>query len=489
MTLESNLHTAVAMQQRGLHHEAKLIYEAILLRFPKNVDALHLLGVVHLETGDVHRAEALVSKAIALKKTRAEFHCNYGLVLRKLGRIADSLRAFEAAIRIRPNYAAAQLNRGVALQDLGRYDEALDSFNRAINLQPSAVGYSNRGILMRLLRNPTAALEDFRTASALDPNYVESHWSMSLALLDIGRFQEGWEKYEWRLRNPELTPRLLKTSAKRWSPDASVNRLLVYAEQGIGDQIFFCTALQSVAALAPEVLVLCDDRVVSLLKRSYPQFEVYGQSSRLSELTFDAYLELGSLFWALESRGIATSDVRKGGYLTADHELSRELRTELASNGGMVCGISWRSQNAPHSFEKSMRLIDFEPLMRSRDAVFVSLQYGDVSGEISSFRSQTGLQIFEVNHIDNFSNLDGHAALINACDTVISVSNATAHLAGALGSMGHVVIPAARGIFSYWMPREMGRSYWYPSLCVYDQKRGDDWCSVVAEIIKNNCSH
>ena len=133
-----------------------------------------------------------------------------------------------------------------------------------------------------------------------------------------------------------------------------------------------------------------------------------------------------------------------------------------------------------------MSLEDMMPIFGRRDVVYVSLQYGDVSAEIAQFKAKTGIEIVEFESVDNFNDLDGHAALIDACDYVVSVSNTTAHIAGALGKRGYIALPYARGMFFYWVPRdENSQSYWYPSLRLFDQGRDGDWTTVTRAIAES----
>ena len=184
----------------------------------------------------------------------------------------------------------------------------------------------------------------------------------------------------------------------------------------------------------------------------------------------------------MTERGIHVDTLRPIPYINADAELVSRLRRKLALSGKRVCGITWRSQNAPYSDAKSMSLDDMVPVLSDPETIYVSLQYGDVRDEIENFRRRTGIEIVQCDEVDNFRDLDGHAALIEACDFVILVSNTTAHLAGALGKTGYVALPYARGMFFYWVPREEGRSYWYPSLRLFDQGSDGDWGNVMQKI-------
>ena len=112
----------------------------------------------------------------------------------------------------------------------------------------------------------------------------------------------------------------------------------------------------------------------------------------------------------------------------------------------------------------------------------MSLQYGDVSSEIGEFTRRTGIEIKECAGVDNYADLDAHAALVEACDYVIVVSNTTAHVAGALGKAGCVALPYARGAFFYWALRDDGRVYWYPSLRGFIQSKDEEWTDVMRRI-------
>ena len=114
------------------------------------------------------------------------------------------------------------------------------------------------------------------------------------------------------------------------------------------------------------------------------------------------------------------------------------------------------------------------------DVVLVNLQYGDVEDEIREFKEATGIDVVQCASVDNREDLDGLAALIEVCDLVISTSNVTIHLAGALAKETWVLVP--RVVVNFWWLSERKDSIWYPSLKVYRQPTLDDWDSVYTEI-------
>ena len=124
-----------------------------------------------------------------------------------------------------------------------------------------------------------------------------------------------------------------------------------------------------------------------------------------------------------------------------------------------------------------------ERIFSGLDVVLDNLQYGDVDDEIREFKEVTGIDIVQCASVDNREDLDGLAALIEVCDLVVSTSNVTVHLAGALAKETWVMLP--RVLVNFWWLIERTDSIWYPSLKLYRQSKLDDWDSVYVSIRKD----
>ena len=149
----------MALHQQGRLADAGRIYEEVLREKPNQFDALHLLGVIALQTGHPERAIELIGKAIALRPDYADAHYNRGLALQDLKRSDDALTSYDRAIALKPDYAEAHNNRGVALRDLRRSDEALTSYDRAIALKHDyAEAHNNRGLALQDLKRSGVAM-------------------------------------------------------------------------------------------------------------------------------------------------------------------------------------------------------------------------------------------------------------------------------------------------------------------------------------------
>jgi ADP-heptose:LPS heptosyltransferase len=183
-------------------------------------------------------------------------------------------------------------------------------------------------------------------------------------------------------------------------------------------------------------------------------------------LVHDAHAPLGSLPRIL---GLLPEQVahRSKPYFKSD-PLKREIFSNQVNIDGskITCGIAWSSKNQKIGVHKSMALSQWAPVLQNTQVEFVNLQYGDVDEEIKNVQAELGRTIRQVPGLDVHRDIDGLIALIDACDVVITTSNVTAHLAGALGKTGALLVPHAQGKIWYWH-LEDARSMWYPSLQMF----------------------
>jgi hypothetical protein len=148
----------------------------------------------------------------------------------------------------------------------------------------------------------------------------------------------------------------------------------------------------------------------------------------------------------------------------------------------IVCGLAWSSINKDFGNEKSIDLIELEPILKNPKLEFINLQYGQTHSDIQKVREHFGIDIHQIEGLDIFHDIDGLLSLIQACDLVITTSNVTAHLAGSIGKKGCVLVPFSKGKIWYWHLNDL-YSFWYPSLRVFYQDNPDGWISTVNQMI------
>ena len=115
------------------------------------------------------------------------------------------------------------------------------------------------------------------------------------------------------------------------------------------------------------------------------------------------------------------------------------------------------------------------PIFKIPNIIFINLQYGDVASDLAELKDEYGVNINVIDSIDIFNDLDSLASLIDICDFVCSSSNATIHLAGALGKESYLFTPYSDAKMWYWSHQNSSHSLWYPSISIFSQPKIDDW--------------
>ena len=471
----------IALQQLNRLDEAIVSYSKAILLRPNYVKALNNRGNIFKDLDRLDEALADLSKAVKLKPDDAVALNNRGLVLRGLGRFEAAMSDSNAAILLNENFAEAFHNRALILKDIECLEDALVDFNKVISLKPDdREAYSNRALVLKDLGRFDEAMADLNKAIALDPTYPEAHWNKALQLLLFGEFEEGWPLFEWRWKTKQHIGTELTTSKPQWSGEAN-KRVFLWAEQGIGDEIMYASLIPELAASSSKLIVQCDERLIPLFKRSFIDgIEYRCRKSPAPEDSYDCHIPMGSLPNIFRPSLDSFSKASKA-YLHCESERSQELRkTLLKGEAKTLIGISWNSSSPiAGAHHRNITLSDMAQHLDAPNVQLVNLQYGDVSDEIAKLKKDHGIEVAEVSEIDNRNDIDGLAALIMACDQIVSIDNATVHLAGALGANTKVLLPFNR---SWQWGLDRSDSYWYGSLQLHRQKNHGDWKHVLKTI-------
>lgn len=487
-----------------------------LARQPKDMQALSILAIACHDLADYAEAEQLLMRAIAGGMDTCAVYFNLGKARQAKGDVNPALQAFDEAIRRDPGYIDAYLSKALVLRSADAFEQAasmlehailiapfhaelhfhygnvmndlkdraaaIDAYEAALVLKPAHLEAAvNCGNTYREMDDIEAALACYGRALALAPDHSEARYNKSLALLADGQFTRGWSLYEARLDSDQTQRKFLGHRpvhlAKAWDGQPITGSLLVIAEQGLGDQIFFAGLLPALQDKAGSITVCTDPRLIPLLARSFPQMAFIASGDLSTTQRFDAQVYMGSLGHLLQAD--VPSTIRTAtAYLKADPERAAELRLQIKRPGSLACGLSWRSANPDHGNAKSLDLDRLAQALCLPTLDLIDLQYGTTDAERAEFLTQHGKLVRHLDSIDNYADLDALAALIDACDLVVTVSNTTAHLAAALGKPTIVMLPKAVGLFWYWH-RDSDRSPWYPTAHLFRQSEHDQWEDVI----------
>lgn len=506
----------ILANQTGRPDLAKIRIETYLKKNPDDAQATSMLGLVHLELANYDSAKCLFEKALSQNYKSASLYNNLGQACFKLGRFHEAINAQTNALTLEPSNDKAYTGIGISLKEIGQLEQAKHALQKAIAIEPrNAEAHFFLGNVSRQLYELEASTHAYALALRLNSHYIEAaincgnsykdlgrdkeaihyydialqidnrhpeaSYNKSLVLLNEAQFETGWPLYEWRFKSSEAQQKFVQqapiTSLPTWDGLPLDGRLLVLPEQGIGDQIFFSSMLPDLRSKVVNLTVCADGRLQSLLSRSFPDIDFVDDVNSVDLSQFKAQIYFGSLGQFLRPNAHSFTGVMSP-YLSANADQTYQLRSAIKGSGRLLCGLSWLSKNADHGLAKSLSLAALEKALTLPSFDFIDLQYGDTQAERNQFYQAHGVEITKRNDIDNFSDIDGLASLINACDLVITVSNTTAHLACALGKPTLVLLPQTSAVFWYWHKKEM-HSPWYPSAVLLRQEELGSWPQVV----------
>ncbi len=441
----------IASHQSGDLDKARSLYQQILSLMPAQPDALHMLGVAEFQKQNFAEAVRLIGKASALHPASELVHFNHGNALRALGQLPQAADAFRRAVQLNPGHLEALKNLGNVLKEQNQMAEAITCYERVL---------------------------------AIEPNHVHTLYNKSIALLTEGRLAEGWDLYDYRLACDTGDGRYLGHTLPRQAPDwdgrMPAKPLLVLPEQGLGDQIFYGAMLNDLQAARIESFACLDERLLPLFRRSFPGID-FALPTEIAALDpalqlFGAQIRIASLgqYFRRDAAGLARVP---SPYLRADANATARLRNRLGQQGKLVCGLSWASKNAETGSTKSLPLTGLLPVLCVPGVEFIDLQYGDTAQERQALSVEAGINVRRLDDIDNKNDIDGLAALIMACDLVITVSNSTAHLAAALGKPVLILLAHHTPLWYWHIDGE--RSPWYPNATLLRQATQADWIPTV----------
>lgn len=447
----------------GLLDGAERMFRLFIEKRPDHPAGYNNLGTVQRDKGDRDSAIETLRNAIYRMPEQPMLWNSLATVLAEEGRAEESLVFYREALRLDPKFARVWHNLGYSYAHLGRLEEALGAYDSALQLSES--GHER----------------------------IETRHSRSISLIGMGQLEEGFKEYEIR-NTPHFRTWLLHyTKAPVWRGESlKGKRILAVGEQGLGDELMFANVLPDLArAVGDEgrLQIAVDPRLVTLFQRSFPAAEVGGYNDgKLEGKTVrlfpwarepgdpDFYAPMGSALPVLRT---TLADFPRQAFLRSDMEKRASFRERLAQTGpGPYVGVCWRSMIMSAKRGKYYSALDaWGPILTLPGVTFVNLQYGDVTAELAQAEERFGVTIHNFPDLNLRNDLDGAAALTDACDLVISAPTAAAAMAGALGRETWFMV-ASR----VWPQLGTDHYPWYRSTRVFACDKFADWEALMPRV-------
>ncbi len=480
---------------------------------PHRPEFLFNAANVYQAAGKPEASVEFYNKAIAANPDFVSAYVNLGEALKVLGEFDEAIVVLDKALARQSSNHVAQISKAALLGfksmehdvqgseelSLNAIKPALELLDNVLRDDPENVEAKSRRAF--LLHNKAKALNDLGNIDAavnlfdqaLDAGAAHLRdkefgirRNKSLALLAVGRYAEGWPLYRYRHDGPGIEPKPV-FPFDEWRGEAlHGKRLFLWTDQGVGDEIIYASMLHDLFQAYPDAsyLLQCSERLVPLFARSFPNVAVIPRvdSSKVDILNFKpdyhtAVPDLGGYFRTDKSHFPQHHE-----YMRPDSEKSERMQSKYRelSKGRPVIGISWRSVSPDVGKYKSMSLRQWGPILSSPDFFFVSLQYGVSDAERHLAEEELNGAVYFDPEIDSLSDMDTFASQVAAMDLVVSVSNTTVHVAGALNVPTWTLVSKGRGALWYFRVGEVVP--WYPSMRLVRQRQSGDWGAIIAEV-------
>ncbi|HEY4274701.1 MAG TPA: tetratricopeptide repeat protein [Rhizomicrobium sp.] len=444
----------------GLAQPAAEFFRKVLAQEPERVEALVNLANLLRAEGQFEAAKALLEPALARNPGDPDLLLTLGSTWRESGDNINATECYRAALAAAPGSAAALSNLADLLTDDGKFAEAREFYDRAIKAAP---------------KNPQVRL------------------NRAILHLLTGNLKDGWRDYAAR---SEIATKVPATSLNlpdwRGGP-LKRSRLLVRAEQGVGDQIMFLSLLPDLLAWAEadggSVILECEPRLVALAARSFPAATI-----RLQSLTNKNGVATADYGW-LKAIGGANAVTLMGSlprwlrsdiesfpaphaFLVPDADEHAHWKNFFAGIGPHI-GICWRSgKSGGHRSVQYASLDSWGAFLRDLPGILVSCQYDATAEEIATLEQASGRSIIVPPALDQKNELDRTAAMLSALDIVVSAPTAVSWLAAGTGT------PTLKLLYdTSWTAFGQAFEPLAPSChCIMPKARGD-WRDVFAQAV------
>lgn len=520
-TLEYNCAIALVDGQKFFQGALKL--RKLLSKYPDNDKILSSYAKALYELKKYTLSFKYYYKAYTHNKTNLDILINIGIVLIKLSKYLEALEFLKLANKSKSKRSLILRNIAFCYKSLNNYDFAISFYLESINLEDSYIGsYIELGSIYLDMNKYDLANNIFHKASTIAQNILESHKLDSIknktlyeigvlftiignyilaekslkilnerqtnnlsckilladALLSRGKFKEGWHYYESRFEyylKEKNIDKYRNFPKPIWNPSLGNETILIWAEQGLGDQILHGTMLKDFTSRFKKVYLMVDERIKNFFSNYLNGVITISLNENLNENLYDYHIPLGSI--GKYSR-TTINDFNLNNNLVLENKISKISQDQRK----VKCAVSWKSISGNRSKYKSLNLKDLYYVLNNPKIDFYNIQYSNETDDLNDLKKIYNISLKTPDGVDAYNDINGLMDFIKDCDFVITVSNTNAHLSGILNKPTMLLLPKIYGKFWYWNNEYANINMWYPSIKIFSQKNIGDWSSAIDDL-------
>ncbi len=447
--IEKNPENIVLQKYSGIvyfqlkkYDKASEYFKKLLSLNEDDAEINYNLGVCCQYSDKNEEALKYYKKTIEIKPENIEALNNLGLIYGGLRDIVEAEKYYLLALKYNPDYTNTLLNLGGIKLNSDKFDEAMKYFSKALSIflkeepidQKTSMAYTNIGLVYYRLKNITEALKYFNMAAEKDPENIIAHYNLAEALLVTGKFKEGLKEYEWRIDRKEFGKRKFNKIVEQ-EYNLVNKRVLVFAEQGLGDAIQFVRYIPLLKEKGCYVIFECD-KEMHLLIQGFKGIDEIIERNLTDEPVIEYDLAIPLLSLPLYLKTYEPGTIVSFPYISGESKLIDKWSERIKVGDSLNIGIIWAGSPAhTNDRNRSVKLRQLASLFSIKGTNFYSLQKGIPAAQANDYR----LMITDLsNDINSFADT---AAIMENLDLIITVDTSVAHLAGAMGKETWVLLP------------------------------------------------
>ncbi len=471
--------------------EAKKYIENISSLKDDDYFGYNIKGLIYFNSNFFEKARNLFNTALNINNQYIDSYNNLGACLLELEKLDEAKKIFNSAYDIDKKNVSTLINLANVLSLQDNILEAVNLYNEALSLDPNNQEIlSNLAICYCRESKEKEAKISYDKALKINPYDYKLMYAYCTLQLKLNNFDQSWELFDSRLlieKNKDKLNNfdLIKNNLFNNLQINNNDKLLVLREQGIGEEILFSSIYPEIINKFENLKIEADKRLVPIFNRSFGKkifVEEGHYSKNLAVYNFDKIAYAGSLLKFFRKN---KNDFDYDHYLTARKDIINDYKEKLCNyKDKLKIGISWKSVVNIYGSLKSLSIKDFEPLF-NKNRIIINLQYGNIDSDKKYILKQNKqLEVF--NDLDLFNDIEGCMGLLKNLDLFITVSNSTAHFAGALGIPTILICPKKSSTYYYWNT-QTGSSIWYKNIKVLGiEKSINETVDLINNILKKN---
>jgi tetratricopeptide (TPR) repeat protein len=468
----------LASQKRESEIEPAL--RSALAANPQDKNLMEVLAEFYLNRKRYADGVTIYRELVALDPANAKSFLHYGFCLEHVHRLEEAVQRYRDALALKPDFLEAHVDLAGVLWRLSDFEGALAHARAALEVDPNhPFAVRILGTALLHLNRLDESEEALRRALAVKPDFPIAIVDLALLLLLAGKFEEGWKVYEgrWtdtdRMNRPAFFRPELEWQGPQKQP-VNGKRIVIYAEQGLGDVVNFIRYAKVLQADGATVYCVIQPELVPLVE------SIPGLIGLKPNLNIEADYHVALLELPLHYRTNAKNVPNETPYLRAPQDKAAAWRGKLRPwDGKLKIGIAWAGHHIhANHHNRSMPLSEFRPILEMPGVQCFSLQksagdrYTDISPDASQLVDFTG----------EWGDFTDSAAMIENLDLVISIDSAVVHLAAALGKPVWMVLPPNPDW--RWM-LERDDSPWYPTMRLYRRTHTEAKTTQMARVVQD----